>query len=171
MVLFFLKENWIHFLLLQFEQYNIFILDMLCNVAHRIAFLNRESIVRPSPADPLQGCFQALLPLGRCQTWTLINTRGVWPNILLDIRQAGRLGFHFSPHVHVCVCWEKVRSLQKPEQSLAVRFAFVGSFTFCILIDAVHALCAAAPTVDGGGSSALCRKLPALLLSHPAAAP
>lgn len=56
------------------------------------------------------------------------------------------------------------------EQSLAVHFAFVGSFLFCILIDVEHALCAAL-TVGGESSSTMRSKLPALLLSQPSAVP
>lgn len=136
--------------------------------------------IMPGPVDPLQGRFEAFLPLGRHQTRSLINTRGVWPNILLD-SQSRRAGISFALGlcIFVCVyaCWGKVGSLQKTEemkvcteQSLAVHFAFVG------IIHSLH--------IDRCGTcslrrsdcrwkrlcSALRRKLPALLLSHPSAA-
>lgn len=100
------------------------------------AVYSQTMSIMTGPADPLKGRFKALLPFGRRQTQSLINTRGVRPNILLDSqsRQAW-ISFALCMCVFVCVyaCWEKVRSLQKTkkmkvhtERSLAVHFALAG---------------------------------------------
>lgn len=59
--------------------------------------------IMPGPAHPLRGRFNAFLPFGRRQTWSLINTRGVWPNILPD-SQSGQAWISFALHMWVFVC-------------------------------------------------------------------
>lgn len=66
-----------------------------------------------APAGHLQGHFEAFLPFRRCQTQSLINTRGVEPNILMDSqdREAG-ISFVLCVCSCLCVC-KRERASQK----------------------------------------------------------
>lgn len=70
-----------------------------------------------APAGHLQGHFEAFLPFRRCQTQSLINTRGVEPNILMDSqdREAG-ISFVLCVCVRVCVCKRERESDPKEEE-------------------------------------------------------